>query len=96
MLQKTFIDEKKSGKKTNPKEIAARIRNLRNGQKKVFNNFDWLSVQQVKSCFCHLSVLQKRGNLNLIEHDEKEEVEMVEEALRRESLLSYVREEVEL
>ena len=56
--------------------------------------------QQVKSYFSRLSVLQKRGKLKLINHgkeeEENEEIEMMEEALKRQSLLDCVREEVDL
>ena len=95
LLLKTFNDGEESGAKADPKEVAARIRNIRRG-KKIFDRFEWLSVQQVKSYFSRLSVLQKRGKLKLIKHgkeeEENEEIEMMEEALKRQSLLDCVRE----
>ena len=99
LLLKTFNDGEESGAKADPKEVAARIRNIRRGKKKIFDRSEWLSVQQVKSYFSRLSVLQKRGKLKLIKHgkeEENEEIEMMEEALKRQSLLDCVREEVEL
>ena len=69
--------------KADPKEVATQIRIMKNGKKKVCDWSEWLSVQQVKSYFSHLSVLQKRGSL--IEHnqeEEDEEIEVMEEAIR--------------
>ena len=100
LLLKTFNDGEESGAKADLKEVAARIRNIRRGKKKIFDRSEWLSAQQVKSYFSRLSVLQKRGKLKLINHgkeeEENEEIKMMEEALRRQSLLDSVREEVEL
>ena len=100
LLVKIFIDGEESGIKADPKEVANRIRILRHGKKKVFDRSEWLSVQQIKSYFSRLSVLQKRGKLKLTEYgqeeEENEEVKMMEEALKRESLCDCVREEVEL
>jgi hypothetical protein len=54
-------------------------------------------VQQVKSYFSRLSVLQRKGILiDDNEEEQNEEVEMIEEEIRRNSLLDCVREEVEL
>ena len=97
LLLRTFIDGEKSGIKADPKEVAARIRCTRNGKKKVFDRSEWLSVQQVKSYFSRLSVLQRKGILiDDNEEEQNEEVEMFEEEIRRHSLLDCVREEVEL
>ena len=97
LLLRTFIDGEKSGIKADPKEVAARIRCTRNGKKKVFDRSEWLSVQQVKSYFSRLSVLQRKGILiDDNEEEQNEEVEMIEEEIRRHSLLDCGREEVEL
>jgi hypothetical protein len=54
-------------------------------------------VQQVKSYFSRLSVLQRKGILiDDNEEEQNEEVEIIEEEIRRHSLLDCVREEVEL
>ncbi len=70
---------------------------MRNGKKKVFDKSEWLSVQQVKSYFSRLSVVQRKGILiDDNEEQQNQEVEMIEEEIRRYSLLNCVREEVEL
>ncbi|CAB3989975.1 Transposon TX1 uncharacterized 149 kDa [Paramuricea clavata] len=97
LLLRTFIDGEKGGIKADSKEVAARIRCIRNGKKKGFDKSEWLSVQQVKTYFSRLSVLQRKGILiDDNEEEQNEEVEMIEEEIRRYSLLDCVREEVEL
>ena len=73
LLLKIFNDGEESGAKADPKEVTARIRNIRRGKKKILDRSEWLSVQQVKSYFSRLSVLQKRGKLKLIKHGKEEE-----------------------
>jgi hypothetical protein len=94
-LLKTFIDGERSGIKADPKEVSARMRSVRKGQKKVFDKSEWLSTQQVKSYFSRLSVQQRKGSLKQDE-EEEEDIEMMEEAIRRHSLFASIREELEL
>jgi hypothetical protein len=67
---------------------------VRKGQKKVFDKSEWLSTQQVKSYFSRLSVQQRKGSLK--QDEEEEDIEMMEEAIRRHSLFASIREELEL
>ena len=94
---KIFVEGEESGIKADTKEVSQRMKHMKVGGKKVFDKSQWLSQQQVKSYFSRLTSLLKSGKLrNNVDEAEEGDVEMLEEAVSRQQLQDYVRENVDL
>ena len=99
-LKGIFLKGKETGQKADPVEVTSKLRSVRTQDGgKMFQRSEWLTVQQVKSYFSRLSVLQRSGRFSRNKEDKEDDVEeivMLEEALSRKGLNEDITSNLEL
>ena len=96
-LNRIFLKGEETGQKANPSEVSSQLRQIRNpnGEKR-FKRSEWLTAQQITSCFSRLSVLHKSGRIVENEDDDAEDVAMLKEALDRQQMSHDVASNLDL
>lgn len=77
------MEGEETGRKANPTDVSSRLmtQKTEDGKNKLFERSDWLTAQQIKSCFSRLSVLNKCGKLACNIDIDDDEIDGLEEAL---------------
>lgn len=98
-LKKVFLKGEETGRKADPSDVSSRMKTLRtdDGKKRLFERSDWLTVQQVKSYFSRLSVLNKCGKLHQCDAvTDDDEIDMLVEVLERQKKVDAIQCAIEL